>query len=366
MIIRFEICPQGGLHPPQILLLSFPMEEIVLNPQSESATPNSELSNTGERQFATTNSLTPAMQQYMEIKQGCKDAILFFRMGDCYEMFFEDAKLASKILNITLTTRDRNKENAVPMCGVPYHAANNYIAKLVKEGHKVAVCEQVEDLGTDLKSVPGAKGIVRREVTRIITPGVALDEELLDAKSNNFIASVTWSNNAGGLSYMDVTTGEFKVTEFSDEGSLLEEIKRIEPKELLIPEELSRSKGFTELTKAMDGIRVTSQSSHNLRYDDAVQGITGHFQVHSLDGFGCSGLGEGIKAAWSVLRYVKETQRGILPHIKKVTPYYPHHFMVVDSMTKKNLELVENIRHGAKKGTLLGLIDKTKPAMGGS
>jgi len=326
------------------------MEKLVLNPQSDISTPDSEL--------PTPNSLTPAMRQYLEIKETCKDAVLFFRMGDFYEMFFEDAKFAAKTLNITLTTRDRNKENAIPMCGVPYHAANNYIAKLVKEGHKVAVCEQVED-------PKEAKGIVRREVTRIITPGVALDEELLDAKSNNFIASVTWNGNIGGLSYMDVTTGEFKVTEFSDEDSLLEEIKRIEPKELLIPEELSRSKGFTELTKVMDGIRITSQSSNNLRYDDAVQGITGHFQVHSLDGFGCSGLGEGIRAAWSVLRYVKETQRGILPHIKKVAPYYQHHFMVIDSMTKKNLELVENIRHGAKKGTLLGLIDKTKTAMGG-
>src|SRR3990172_860607 len=238
MIIRFEICPQGGLHPPQILLLSFPMEEIVLNPQSESATPNSELSNTGERQFATTNSLTPAMQQYMEIKQGCKDAILFFRMGDFYEMFFEDAKLASKILNITLTTRDRNKENAVPMCVVPYHAAAGYIARLVKEGHKVAVCEQVEDLGTDLKSVPMAKGIVKREITKVITPGVALEEELLDAKSNNFIAGVTLNGNIGGLSYMDVTTGELRVTEFSGKNELVEEIKRIGPKELVIPEEV--------------------------------------------------------------------------------------------------------------------------------
>ena len=370
MIIRFEICPQGGLHPPQILLLSFPMEEIVLNPQSESATPNSELSNTGERQFATTNSLTPAMQQYMEIKQGCKDAILFFRMGDFYEMFFEDAKLASKTLNITLTTRDRNKENAVPMCGVPYHAAAGYIARLVKEGHKVAVCEQVEGQN------PLAKGIIKREITKVITPGVVLEDELLDAKSNNFIASLTWNGRMGGLSYMDVTTGEFKITEFSEMDSLLEEVKRIEPKELLVSEDLIHNKSFAELSRALNNVRVTPLSNASqphpsqwdgagIGYNDAVRGLTEHFRVLSLDGFGCGSMNEGVKAAWITLKYVKETQKNKLPHIQYLSTYHPHQFLVIDSMTKKNLELSESIRHSAKKGTLLGLIDKTKTAMGG-
>lgn len=343
------------------------MQDIILNPQSESATLNSEASNTGERQFAPTNSLTPAMQQYMEIKQGCKDAILFFRIGDFYEMFFEDAKLASKTLNITLTTRDRNKENAVPMCGVPYHAAGNYIARLVKEGHKVAVCEQVEDRNplTDLKSAPAAKGIMRREITRVITPGVALEEELLDAKTNNFIAALTWTENMGGLSYMDVTTGEFKVTEFSGKNELLDEMKRIEMKELLIPEELANSKSFAEFSKVANNERVTLLHGCNVRHEEAVYGLTSHFQVVSLDGFGCASLSEGVKAAWILLKYVRETQKGALPHIKRLSAYHPSQFMIIDSMTKKNLELIETIRHSGKKGTLLGLLDKTKTAMGG-
>jgi len=334
------------------------MQEIVLNPQSEIPTPDSELQSTSERPFAPTNPLTPAMRQYLEIKETCRDAILFFRMGDFYEMFFEDAKLASRILNIALTTRDRNRENAIPMCGIPYHAVNSYIAKLVKEGHKVAVCEQMED-------PKKAKGIIKREVTKVITPGVVLEEELLDAKTNNFIASVTWNGNTGGLSYMDVTTGEFKVTEFSEKTALMDEIKRIEPKELLITEELADSNNFSEVSKILANTRVTSLRGYNFRYDDAVHGLTGHFQILSLDGLGCDSLNEGVKAVWIVLKYVKETQKGALPHIKRLSVYHPHQYMVIDSMTKKNLELTETIRHGAKKGTLLGLLDKTKTAMGG-
>ena len=333
------------------------MEDLILNPQSENSFGI-------EIKEPKSDDLTPAMRQYMNIKETCKDAILFFRMGDFYEMFFEDAKLASRVLNITLTTRDRNKENAVPMCGVPYHAANNYIAKLVKEGHKVAVCEQVEDLGTDLKSVPMAKGIVKREITKVITPGVALEEELLDAKSNNFIAGVTLNGNIGGLSYMDVTTGEFRVTEFSGKNELVEEIKRIGPKELVIPEEVLGNNS-TELPRFSNNIRITPLSNYHVRHDEAVHGLASHFQVISLDGFGCSSLNEGIKAAWIVLKYVKETQKGALPHIKTLLPYYPNQFVVIDYMTKKNLELTETIRYGEKKGTLLSLLDRTKTAMGG-
>ncbi|MBI3754060.1 MAG: DNA mismatch repair protein MutS, partial [Deltaproteobacteria bacterium] len=321
------------------------MQEIILNPDSEVLTPHSA--------FPVPHSeLTPAMRQYREIKETCKDAILFFRIGDFYEMFFDDAKLAAKVLNIALTARDKNKDNAVPMCGVPYHAAAGYIAKLVNEGHKVAVCEQTED-------AKEAKGIVRREITRIITPGVVLEEELLDAKSNNFIASLTWNGNLGGLSFMDVTTGEFKVAEFSGINELTEEVKRIAPKELLIPEN-DLQLATCNLQPAS---RVTPVSS--IRYDDAERGLTGHFHVISLDGFGCASLHEGVKAAWMLLQYVKETQRGSLPHIQNLSTYHPHQFMVIDSMTKKNLELSEGIRHGAKKGTLLGLMDKTKTAMGG-
>lgn len=351
------------------------MQEIVLNP--DRTTPNSELPNTGERPLAP----TPAMRQYREIKETCKDAVLFFRIGDFYEMFFDDAKLASKVLNIALTARDKNKDKVVPMCGVPYHAAAGYIAKLVNEGHKVAVCEQTEELGTDLRSVPTAKGLMRREITRIITPGVVLEEELLDAKSNNFIAALSWSGSNppghplvkggttpfnspltkgdGGLSYMDVTTGEFKVAEFSGINELVEEVKRIAPKELLIPE--------NDLQLTTYNLQLASRITpvNSIRYDDAERGLAEHFHVISLNGFGCASLHEGVKAAWMLLQYVKETQRGSLPHIQNLSTYHPHQFMVIDSMTKKNLELSEGIRHSAKKGTLLGLMDKTKTAMGG-
>lgn len=330
------------------------MQELVLNPQSETLNSKSE-------------DLTPAMRQYMDIKETCKDAILFFRMGDFYEMFFEDAKTASKALNITLTTRDRNKENPVPMCGVPFHAAAGYIAKLVAEGHKVAVCEQAEDLplSPSLRGTKGeAKGIIKREVTRIITPGVVLEEELLDAKSNNFIASLTWNGRMGGLSCMDVTTGEFKIAEFSETGSLLEEIKRIEPKELLIAEDLINNPQLASCLLPLAS-HVSPLNGCNVSYDDAVYGLTEHFQVLSLDGFGCGSLNEGVKAAWIVLKYVKETQKNALPHIKHISTYHPNQFMVIDSMTKKNLEIVESIRYGSKRGALLGLVDKTKTAMGG-
>ncbi len=328
-------------------------------------TPDSELQSRGERPFAPTDSLTPAMRQYFDVKETCKDAILFFRIGDFYEMFFDDARLASRVLNIVLTTRDRNKENPVPMCGVPYHAAAGYIAKLVNEGHKVAVCEQTED-------AKEAKGIVRREITRIITPGVVLEEELLDAKSNNFIASLTWNGILGGLSYMDVTTGEFKTAEFSEKNALLDEIKRIEPKELLIAEELVNNPQFSILNSQLSS-RITNppqppfskREGGGISYDDAERGLTEHFHVISLDGFGCASLHEGVKAAWMLLQYVKETQRGSLPHIQNLSTYHPGQFMIIDSMTKKNLELAEGIRHGTKKGTLLSLLDKTKTAMGG-
>jgi len=308
--------------------------------------------------------LTPAMRQYLDIKEGCKEAILFFRMGDFYEMFFEDARIASRTLGIALTTRDKGKDNPIPMCGVPYHAASHYITRLVKEGYRVAICEQVEDLGTDLKSVSSAKGIVKREITRVITPGVALEDGLLEAKTSNFVATLTWNGDIGGIAYMDVTTGEFKVTELADRMGLLEEVKRVEPKEVILPEGLDEVVS-QELSKAFDKNRITPWGHPIPPYEEALDSLKGHFQVGSLDGFGCSSLTEGIRASSILLQYVEETQKRGLDHIKRLSPYHPHQFMVIDSTTKRNLELTHSMRDGSKKGTLLGHLDRTRTAMGG-
>ncbi len=298
--------------------------------------------------------LTPAMKQYLDIKERYMDAIIFFRMGDFYEMFFEDAELASRLLGITLTSRDRGKENGIPMCGVPYHSAAGYVSRLVKEGHKVAICEQVEDPKT-------AKGIVKREVVRVVTPGIALDENLLDSKSNNFIAAISLGGNSVGMAYMDVTTGDFRLAEFHDIESLLEEINKIEPSELILHEGM---KGKQEL-KSMPDCKITTIPVHEFDHDAASRRIMEHFNVASLEGMGCFAMYEGTRAAGAILFYVAETQFSSLRHVKRLIPLYPHNYMVVDIATKRNLEIMRSLRDGSKKGTLLALLDKTKTSAGG-
>lgn len=307
--------------------------------------------------YSTTDmSLTPMMKQYMDIKNKYPDCVVFFRLGDFYEMFFEDAETASKLLGLTLTTRDKNNPDAPPMCGIPYHAANKYIAQLIREGCKVAVCDQVEDPKT-------AKGIVKREITRIITPGIAFDEELLDAKANNFAASVVMGivgQKKHGFAYLDATTGDFRAAEFNDIAKLLDEIKRINPKELILPEGIADDSDVC----ASVGANRISRVHYRIDYDRAVSKLAEHFQVASMDGFGCSSMKEGLLASSMLLHYVKDTQKAGLEHIKRLSPYNPDQFMTIDAITKKNLELTENMQDGSKKWTLLGLMDKTRTAMG--
>lgn len=291
--------------------------------------------------------LTPAMRQYMEIKKRCGDAILFFRMGDFYEMFYDDAKAASRVLGLTLTARDKNRE--VPMCGVPHHAAKEYIKRLLRAGRKVAVCEQVED--------PSAsKGIVKRAVERIITPGVAMDEEYLDSRGNNFVAAAFVSGDSAGLAYMDVTTGEFRVTETRGLRALLDEIGRVAPKELVISER-DRSIG-----RPVDN--VTLMDAYDFGRATAEKTLTEHFGVASLDGFGCAGLDAGVSAAGALLAYVKANHLGGLSHIGRLTPYFTDDFLVLDHRTRRNLEITENMRDGGREGTLVSLLDRTSTAMG--
>ncbi len=292
--------------------------------------------------------ITPVMSQYLEIKGENPDAILFFRMGDFYEMFFDDAVLASRVLGIALTSRD--KDRAIAMCGVPHHAARSYIKRLIKEGHKVALCEQVEKAGA-------SKGIVRREVRRVITPGTVLDDGLLEPKSNNFIAAVSMnartSGRAGragqagraGLAYMDVSTGEFRLTEFQgcEAGSAIDdELRKISPLELLVEADTVTAEPAGQAWRAVSTVKkVTPVSSYDFDLKTARERLESHFSTASLDGFGCSGFNEGLKAAGALLHYIKDTQRSSLEHIKRLSPYFDHDFLVMDSSTLRNLEIVE-------------------------
>ncbi len=292
--------------------------------------------------------VTPAMRQYLEIKAQNSDAILFFRMGDFYEMFFDDAKLASRVLGITLTSRDKGRD--IPMCGVPYHAAMPYIAKLVREGHKVAICEQVED-------PLDAGGIVERAVVKVITPGVAFEDELLDPGTNNFIASVFLNGGKCGFSYMDASTGEFRLTELPG-GSIEDEIGRIRPLELLVQDSLRDS------FNGIGSIKITAMPKFDFDYHVSIERLKKHFGTQSLDGFGCTGMVEGTRAAGALLNYIKETRKAPLQHVKKCTPYHTHNYLMMDHSTRRNLEIIESSRTGGKEGSLLGLLDRTRTAMG--
>ena len=299
--------------------------------------------------------ITPAMRQFLDIKADHPDAILFFRMGDFYEMFFEDAKVAAGVLGIALTSRD--KERKIPMCGIPFHAAKVYCSKLVKEGYKVAICDQMEEASA-------AKGVVRRAVTSVITPGTALDAELLDSKSNNYIAALSFAKDKGGLSYMDITTGEFRVTEGHDIYALIEELQRLAPSELITTEKclqnLKDATGEGELPVK----NISIIEDYDLQQKVSTERLLKHFDLMTLDGFGLTTLTEGTKAAGALLSYVKDTQRAELSHVKQCRPYYSNKYMTLDHHSRRNLEVIENTRSLERKGSLLHHLDKTSTPMG--
>lgn len=301
--------------------------------------------------------LTPAMRQYLDIKAKNSDAILLFRMGDFYEMFFEDAVLASRILGIALTSRDRAKK--IPMCGVPYHAADGYIAKLVKAGHKVAICEQ--------SAQAEEKGIVERYLKKIITPGTALEDAILDPKVENHIAAVSLSSEGCGLACMELSTGEFTVSEFTSIASLQDEVRRVRPLELVIKNAENPFAGIEPLQGVSEELfikKITSLPKHDFELHSALDRLNSHFGTAALDGFGVGGMREGLRAAGALLHYVKETQRSGLSHIKKCTARLPHEYLMIDHSSRRNLEITENQRTGGREGTLLDLLDRTKTAMG--
>ena len=299
---------------------------------------------------------TPMMQQYRGIKKDYPDAILFFRMGDFYEMFNEDARIASKILQITLTSRNKNQSNPVLMCGIPHHSSNLYITKLLKAGRKVALCEQTED-------PKFAKGLVKREVVRIITPGTVLDDNMLDPKSEQLIVSLFISKEEIGLAALDVSTGNFKVTQFKREvtGSpLADELQKLDPKEILIPETLMAEPKPWLPSK---NIFLHSWEDWTYSHSEALRNLLNHFKTQSLEGFGCETMDTAISAAGALIHYLHETQKSALEHINSITPFFVHDYMALDQTTVTSLELIQS-SEGTRKNSLLSLLDESCTPMG--
>lgn len=301
--------------------------------------------------------LTPMMQQYMKTKEEYQDCILFYRLGDFYEMFFDDALTASKELEITLTGKNCGLEERAPMCGVPFHSVDGYLNRLVSKGYKVAICEQMEDPAS-------AKGIVRREVVRVVTPGTNLDMQALDESKNNYIMCVVYIADRFGLSIADVTTGEYLVTEIDSNEKLFDEIYRFMPSELICNEAFYMS--GMDIDDLKERLGVTIYALDGWYFDDAlcVKTLKDHFQVGTIEGLGISDLDCGIIASGALLTYLKETQKTSLSHLSRLTPYATGKYMLLDSSTRRNLELCETLREKQKRGSLLWVLDKTKTAMG--
>ncbi len=301
---------------------------------------------------------TPMMQQYLEIKAQVPEALLLYRMGDFYELFMEDAVEAARVLEITLTSRDRNSENPIPMCGVPYHAAEAYIPKLIAAGHKVAICDQVED-------PKKAKGLVRREVTRVITPGLVLESQNLTANQPNYLAAVAVSarDDRFGLAYLDISTAEFRAVELETAEALVEEIHRVAPKELLAPD--SSLPASLSALQRQSGFVVTHLDGSDFDPRRAEDELTRHFKVHSLEGFGVRGMDLAVGAAGAILAYMQANRLGACEHIRKIAPYSRSDYMVLDEATLRNLEVFQSSSFQGRKGSLLDVIDRTLTPMGG-
>ncbi len=302
--------------------------------------------------------MTPMMQQYLEIKSEYPDAILFFRLGDFYEMFLEDAVTASRVLDITLTSRNKGAAEEIPLCGIPFHSCQPYIAKLVQHGHKVAICEQIEDPKT-------AKGIVKRAVTRVVTPGLVVDTDTLDPRRNNYLLALVSTAGGGcGVAYVDITTGEFRVTELPDPESTAGEILSRDPAEVLVAEGDAGDRLIDALQNTLLGRLVNRLPDWTAAVDRARQVLLETFPDSSLESFGCQELHGAIQAAGMILYYLEETQKGTLSHLQTLQTYHVRDHMVLDDFTRRNLELTETLHDGGRRGSLLGVMDRTVTAMG--
>jgi DNA mismatch repair protein MutS len=314
---------------------------------------------------------TPMLRQYQEIKRQHPGTLLFFRLGDFYELFFDDAVIGAKELEITLTARNRERGTPVPMCGVPYHAASGYIAKLVRKGYRVAICEQTEDPKKATK-------LVRREVVRVITPGTAIDSQLLEARENNYLASVFGVGQGMAAAFLDLSTGEFIVTQFGGDGAwerILEQLDSFSPREIIFPrslEPLFKSGARAEVNSGGDAAGFTlsgGQPSLNpldewsFSFEQGRDLLLAHFEVASLDGFGLGGHELSIAAAGAALHYVRETQKADASHVSGISYFEPNSYLILDPTTVRNLELVEAL-DGSRSRTLLGVLDETVTGMG--
>lgn len=310
-----------------------------------------------EQQIAVED-LTPMMQQYMETKKQYQDCILFYRLGDFYEMFFDDALTASKELEITLTGKACGLEERAPMCGIPYHAVEGYLTKLVSKGYKVAICEQMEDPKL-------AKGLVKRDVIRIVTPGTNLNVQSLEASKNNFLMCITYMPAKIGISVADVTTGDYYLTEVEDIKKLNDELMKYEPSEIICNEAFLVSGFDVETLKSKYHISVNALEPHVFDDEGCKRVLLRHFKVNTLIGLGIEDFPVGMIAAGALLQYLYETQKTDLAHFTHIYPYLTNKYMLLDSSTRRNLELTETLRDKQKRGSLLWVLDKTKTAMGG-
>ncbi len=297
------------------------------------------------------------MVHYCQTKCAYKDSILFYRLGDFYEMFFEDAKTVSRELELTLTGKDCGLSERAPMCGIPYHAAETYINRLIDKGYKVAICEQVEDPKT-------AKGIVKREVTRIVTPGTNLNMQELDEGKNNYLMSIVCMGDHFGVSTADITTGDCYVTEIDEERKLWDEINKFLPAEIICNDAFLVSGVDVDDLRNRLHISVFALESWYFGDDLCKQTLLEHFKISSLEGLGLGDYDSGVIAAGSLFRYLLDTQKNTMEHMNKIIPYTTDRYMVIDSSSRRNLELVETLREKQKRGSLLWVLDKTKTAMG--
>jgi DNA mismatch repair protein MutS len=297
---------------------------------------------------------TPMMRQYLEVKARYPDAILFFRLGDFYEMFFDDAVRASQALQITLTARAKGDEK-VPMCGVPYHAARGYVAKLLEQGFKVAICDQVEEAGKSQ--------LVRREVTRVVSPGMVLDDQMLDPREASFLGAVAFRpEGGGGLALLDASTGQLACGEVESDARLAEELRRAGAREILMPRGAAESERGEALARAV-GVPVARCDDGEL--SRAEEKLRRHLGVATLDGFGVAGLEFGLAAAWAALAYLAETQRALPRHVDRLSRLATDRTLLLDESTRANLEVERTLAGGKRKGSLLGLLDRTVTALGG-
>lgn len=301
--------------------------------------------------------LTPMMQQYVEVKEKYKDCILFYRIGDFYEMFFEDAITASKVLEITLTGKDCGQEERAPMCGVPYHACDVYLNKLIENGFKVAICEQVEDPKL-------AKGLVKRDVIRVVTPGTNMSQAILDENTNNYLMSIYLSKDMSGVSVVDITTGEFKACRISSIAKLADEINKYSPSEIIGNDDFLNAPLDFEYMKDRQKIAISKTPEHYFNQSICEDVISRQLGTNNMAGLGLSDMPESIYSTGALLQYLHETQKNSLEHINKLEIYSIDDYMIIDSSTRRNLELTETLRDKNKKGSLLWVLDKTKTAMG--